>query len=166
MNAENIRLINKALFAVNIYYMGRACKACCKYDKQIAELFAELPSGFVARIGMAPGGAEIFVRNADGKFEVCKPELTLRADLDIRFKNSRVARKFFMGGKSLAAIFSQGQTVTIGDTSQIMVLSRFFDEIANCIFGNNFLKRNGRPILPRRVSSHKLRFAMFAGRLG
>ena len=65
MNADSIKTIQKVLLAVNIFYMGRACKACCKYDAETAAVFAQIRDGFVARIGTAPGGAEIFVRSND-----------------------------------------------------------------------------------------------------
>ena len=166
MNADSVKIIQKLLLAANIFYMGRACKACCMYDAETAAVFAQIRGGFVARIGTAPGGAEIFVRSNDGAFELCASDHAPRPDLDIRFKNSDVARKFFSGQKSLAACFSQGLTMTGGDTSQLMTLSRFFDVVANYIMTKNFLKRNGRPLLERRVSVHKLRFATLFGRLG
>lgn len=165
MNADSIKTIQKVLLAVNIFYMGRACKACCKYDAETAAVFAQIRDGFVARIGTAPGGAEIFVRSNDGEFEVCSPDRAPRPDLDIRFKNSDVARKFFSGQKSLAACFSQGLTMTGGDTSQLMTLSRFFDLVANYIMTKNFLRRNGRPLLKRNANVHKLRFVTLFGRL-
>lgn len=166
MNAENIKLTQKILLAANIFYMGRACRACCKYAPETAAEFAKIRSGFVARIGTAPGGAEIFVRSNDGKFDLCSADRAPRPDLDVRFKSNDAALRFFLGKKSLAACFSQGQSITRGDTSQIMTLSRFFDEIANYIMSKKFLERNGRELLERNVSVHKLRFATLLGRLG
>lgn len=165
MDAESTRLTKKFLLAANIYYMGRACKVCCKYDAELAAEFSQIPDGFVVRLGTAPGEAEIFFRNGGGVLEVCPAAFAPKPDLDIRFKNSGVARRFFSGKKSLASCFSQGLTVTGGDTSQIMTLSRFFDAVANYIMSKNFLKRNSRPLLPRRVSAHKLRLATLFGRL-
>ena len=86
-------------------------------------------------------------------------------DLDIRFKNVGTAKMFFNGSKSLAACFSQSQTVTEGDTSHIMTLSRIFDAVASYILTKGILKRNGRELLPRRVSAHKMRFKTLIGRI-
>lgn len=166
MNAENNKKLKNAVLSLLIYYVGRACRSCYKYDETLAATFGALPDGFVFRIGALPAGAGLTIRkDADGITVLDRSDAHASPDLDIRFKNVGTAKMFFNGSKSLAACFSQSQTVTEGDTSHIMTLSRIFDAVASYILTKGILKRNGRELLPRRVSAHKMRFKTLIWRI-
>lgn len=122
-----------------------------KYDSEIGTELKSLPPCFKVQLGIFPyeNYAQFMVVN--NRVVKVKDQ---KCDLQIIFKNKRVAKRVLLGRISIAEAFTQHAIVLKGNINLALILVRVMERTEDYLFPKWYTKAINRR--PKKVSSLKL----------
>lgn len=130
------------------------------YDTRVQKETRNLPENFVVSLGIFPYGEYIkFKINSDCVYRI-KDETP--ADLEIVFKNNKVANAVVLGRNSIAKTFAEHALLVKGDIYKAMALVRIINLVENYLFPKWFTNKIYR--YKKECSSFKIYFYVLFGR--
>ncbi len=139
LNAFIFKLLVKGINGANLY------------DTRVRQELADLPQPFTVSLAVFGQGTYItFKTSAEGVFR-CEND---NADLQIVFKNAKIARKVLLGKVSIATAFSCHALLLKGDIYKAMGLVRVINIVENYLFPRFYTK--AIPYEKKQVSAFKM----------
>ncbi len=122
-----------------------------KYDEEVGAELKSLPPCFKVQMGIFPHKdyAQFMVVNnrvIKTKNQIC--------DLEIVFKNKRIAKQVLLGKVSIAKAFSMHEIVLKGNINLALILVRVMERTEDYLFPKWYTKAINRR--PKKISSFKL----------
>ena len=122
-----------------------------KYDKEIRDEVASLPDGYKVKMGIFPHSdyAKFVFKN--NRVYKTKDD---NCDIEILFKNLKVAKKVLLGRMSIAQAFSMHAIVLEGNINDALVLVRIMERTEDYLFPKWYTKSINRK--KKNVSSFRV----------
>lgn len=122
-----------------------------KYDSEIKDEVASLPDGYKVKLGIFPHNDYVkFVLKNNRVYKTKDND----CDIEITFKNLKVARRVLLGKLSIAEAFSMHAIVLNGNINHALVLVRIMERTEDYLFPKWYTKAINRK--KKNVSSMKI----------
>ena len=122
-----------------------------KYDREIQDEVLSLKDGFKVKLGIFPHDDYVRFVLKNGRVYKTKED---DCDLEITFKNLKVAKRVLLGRLSIAEAFSMHTIVLKGNINHALVLVRIMERTEDYLFPKWYTKAINRK--KKNVSSLKI----------
>lgn len=122
-----------------------------KYDNEIRDELASLPDGYKVKLGVYPHADYVkFIIKNNRVYKTQDEE----CDIEILFKNLKVAKKVLLGRLSIAEAFSMHAIILEGNINDALVLVRVMERTEDYLFPKWYTKAINRK--KKNISSFKI----------
>lgn len=125
MNYKPKKNLFKRMIISTIYkVLGRGIRGVTHFDSTANEYLAELPEGFVFRLGVLNTKTALVLKKTNGVFTILKKKnYPDKYDLDIEFKNYNVMLPVVLGQAGVGQAYAESRFVLYGEIAYSMIIT-------------------------------------------